>query len=358
MDSAHPQIRNSATLNEIMSQPAAWQKTLQDCASSAVIENILNQTHFRTAWLFVGCGTSYYLAEAAAASWSLQSGQRAFAVPASEVMLFPDASLLRLPGLQAVIISRSGQTSEALIACDLFRSKYKVPTLGITCTAGAPLEGASDLCLVVRSADEQSTVMTRSFTSMLLSLQHLAARLSGDAGFSTSLNSMAIHCASVIGSLAERVEEFVEKHTFSNYVFLGQGPFFGIAREGALKVTEMSCSHGQAYHTLEFRHGPKATVTPDTCLTFLLSQSGNDAERKVLTDMKQLGGTIIAVCNRANTEIRRDSDLVFELGAEIPEAAMLAPFVIPSQLLGFYTGIKKGLMPDCPRNLSRVVILD
>jgi glucosamine--fructose-6-phosphate aminotransferase (isomerizing) len=358
MDRAHPPIRNSATLNEIMSQPQVWQKTLQECDRSPVIETILKQTHSRTAWLFVGCGSSYYLAEAAAASWSLQTGQRAFAVPASEVMLFPDATLLRLLGLQAVIISRSGRTSEALIACELFRSKYKIPTLGITCTAGAPLEGASDICLAVRSADEQSTVMTRSFTSMLLSLQYLAARLAGDAGFSTSLKSMAIHCASVIGSLAERVEEFVDEHTFSNYVFLGQGPFHGIAREGALKVTEMSCSYGQPYHTLEFRHGPMATVTPDTCLTFLLSQSGKDAERKVLTDMKQLGGVIIAVCNRANTEIQRESDLVFELGAEMPEAAMLAPFVIPSQLVGFYTGIKKGLMPDCPRNLSRVVILD
>src|ERR1700737_76873 len=128
MDRAHPPIRNSATLNEIMSQPQVWQKTLEECDSSPVIETILKQTHARTAWLFVGCGSSYYLAEAAAASWSLVTGQRAFAVPASEVMLFPDATLLRMPGLQAVIISRSGRTSEALIACDLFRSKYKIPT--------------------------------------------------------------------------------------------------------------------------------------------------------------------------------------------------------------------------------------
>ena len=358
MDSAPPQTRNSATRNEIMSQPGAWQQTLQDCDSSPAIETVLKQTKSRSAWLFVGCGSSYYLAEAAAASWSLQTGQRAFALPASEVMLFPDVSLLRATGLQAVVISRSGRTSEALLACELFRSKYKIPTLGITGTAGAPLEGACDLCLTVPSADEQSMVMTRSFTSMLLSLQYLAARLSGDAGFSASLKSMAIHCSSVIGSLAERVEGFVEEHTFSNYVFLGQGPFHGIAREGALKVTEMSCSYGQPYHTLEFRHGPKATVTRETCLTFLLSQSGNVAECKVLTDMKELGGTIIAVCNRASAEIQRNSDLVFELGAELPEAAMLAPFVMPSQLLGFYTGIKRGLTPDCPRNLSRVVVLD
>lgn len=358
MDSKHPQVCGSATLSEIMSQPEIWRKSLQDLDSNPAFEQILNQMRSRATWLFIGCGTSYYLAEAAAASWSLQTGQRAFALPASEVMLFPDASLLCSPGLQAVIISRSGRTSEALLAAELLGGKHKIPTLGITCAPGTPLEKACELCLAVLPADEKSTVMTRSFTSMLLSLQHLAARLSGDAGFCASLQAMALDCAAVLGNLAERVQEFVDKHTFSNYVFLGQGPFHGIAREGALKVTEMSCSYGQPYHTLEFRHGPKAIVAPDTCLTFFLSRSGNHAECRVLTDMKELGGTIITVCDRAAAETRRDSDLVFEFGAELPEAAMLAPFVIPAQLLGFYTGIKKGLTPDRPRHLSRIVILD
>jgi glucosamine 6-phosphate synthetase-like amidotransferase/phosphosugar isomerase protein len=56
--------------------------------------------------------------------------------------------------------------------------------------------------------------------------------------------------------------------------------------------------------------------------------------------------------------VRGSSDLVFELEAGVPELFLLAPFIVPAQLLGFHTGIKKGFNPDEPKNLSRVVILD
>jgi glucosamine--fructose-6-phosphate aminotransferase (isomerizing) len=92
-------------------------------------------------------------------------------------------------------------------------------------------------------------------------------------------------------------------------------------------------------------------------LTFFLSESGCQAECEVLAEMKELGGVTIAVCNRANDAIRRCCNLMFEFGFEAPEVATLAPFVVPAQLLGFFTGIKKKLNPDHPKNLTRVVIL-
>jgi glucosamine--fructose-6-phosphate aminotransferase (isomerizing) len=358
MNSSNTEIRDSATLTEIMSQPETWRNVLQDLSASSVFDGIWAQTAERSTWLFVGCGTSYYLAEAAAASRRLQTGRAAFAVPASEIMLFPDTALLHAPSLQAVIISRSGQTSEALRAAELLRRQHKVPTLGITCGTRTPLEAATDLCLSLHSANDQSPVMTRSFTSMLMSLQLLAARSSGDPKLPGELAAVAARCASRIESWARSVEEFVTKRNFAAYAFLGQGAFYGIAREAALKVTEMSCSFGQPFHTLEFRHGPKAIVTAETCLTFFLSETGSEAERKVLVDMKELGGTVVAVCNRADRQIRSNSDLVFELEADVRELAMLAAFVVPVQLIGFHTGVKKGLTPDNPRNLTRVVLLD
>jgi glucosamine--fructose-6-phosphate aminotransferase (isomerizing) len=74
--------------------------------------------------------------------------------------------------------------------------------------------------------------------------------------------------------------------------------------------------------------------------------------------MKLLGGTIIAVCNRASEAVREASDLVLEMESASPEIALLAPFVVPTQLLGYHTGLKKGFNPDEPKNLTRVVILD
>jgi glutamine---fructose-6-phosphate transaminase (isomerizing) len=358
MNSKDSLVQNSITQTELMSQPVIWQKVLPQLEASAAFEKVAKTVAGRRIWIFVGCGTSYYLAETAAAFWRAKTGQLAFAIPGSEIMLFPDKTLLRSEGVQAVVISRSGETSEAVRAAQLLRSEHRVPVLGITCGEKTKLEANSDLCFSLHAADDKSPVMTRSFTSMLLALQQLAARLAGDKSWLASVQQVAKHCESLIDAWADQVETFVRKNTFTNYSFLGQGPLYGIAREGALKLTEMSCSFGQPFHTLEYRHGPKALVTRETLLTFYVSETAEEDETRALSDMKALGGAVIAVCRKATPEITRHSDLVFEFKVEAPEFATLAPFVIPSQLLGLFTGIKKGLTPDAPRNLSRVVMLD
>jgi glutamine---fructose-6-phosphate transaminase (isomerizing) len=351
-------VRNTHTLSEILSQPEVWRSCVRDFSGSAAFQSMLGKAASRKEWLFVGCGTSFYLAEAAAGSWSLLTGQAASALPASELLLFPRLAQLKAKDLQVVVISRSGRTSEAVRVAELLSGTYHLPTLGVTCASDSELSKACELTLVLPAADEKSMVMTRSFTSILLALLHLAVSNGDAAAFASSFETMAAALASRIDAFNDRVESFVSKHSFADYVYLGQGPLFSIAREAALKITEMSCSFAQAYHTLEFRHGPKSIVAPQTCLTFFLSQSGVDAEGDVLVEMKELGGTIVAVCNRATEAVRRSSDLVIELEANVSELVLLAPFVVPAQLLGFHTGIKKGLNPDEPKNLSRVVILD
>jgi glucosamine--fructose-6-phosphate aminotransferase (isomerizing) len=169
---------------------------------------------------------------------------------------------------------------------------------------------------------------------------------------------MAEELAPRVRTIAAEVEAFVHRTEFEDYVFLGQGPFHGIAREAALKVMEMSCSYSQVFHTLEFRHGPKAIVTPATCLTFFLSETAQKEEAEVLSEMKELGGATVAICNRAGETIQQASDLVVQMDTAGDELALLAPYTVPCQLMGFFTGLRKGLNPDEPKNLTRVVILD
>jgi glucosamine--fructose-6-phosphate aminotransferase (isomerizing) len=193
---------------------------------------------------------------------------------------------------------------------------------------------------------------------MLVALQFLAACRARNTSFNDQLHAMAEQFKPRISSLSAYIEAFVNSHTFADYIFLGQGAFHGIAREAALKVMEMSCSYSQFFHTLEFRHGPKAIVSPETCLTFFLSDTGYKAEAEVLREMKELGGVIISVCNRATDTVIRASNLLIEMNFTGHELTSLAPAVVTSQLLGFFTGIRKGLNPDAPKNLSRVVMLD
>ena len=346
------------TRSEILSQPRCWAECFQGLDSKGQLREVGKRWTPPSEWAFFGCGSSYYIALGAAATWTALTGQLARAIPASELLLFPELVLGKDRCFQPVVISRSGQTSEALRAAELLEAKYNIRTLAITCASHQKLEEICTQTIYQLPADEQSTVMTRSFTSMLLGLQALAAERGKQKEFAEGLRRLPDQMAPRMEEIESRVQQFVETHTFADYVYLAQGPFFGIANEGMLKVKETSCSYGQCFHTLEFRHGPKAIVSPATLVTFLLSETGYEEECEVLQEIKGLGATTMVIANHADNAARHAADFLVELKLDVPEFARLAAYIVTGQLLGLYTGLKKGYDPDSPRNLSRAVILN
>lgn len=340
---------------EILSQPACWEICLAELSENQVVTDVVTRFGSMPDWLFVGCGSSYYVALVAAATMKLISGRTARAVPASEILLYPD--LVFSNECVPILISRSGQTSEILKAAEILKERM-VPSIAVTCTRGQLLEDLATMTMVV-PADEKSTVMTRSFTSMLLVLQFLAGRIAGRHDFCEALFAMPESFATAITPLQEQISNFVsQRQLFESYVALGHGPFYGLACEYALKIMEMSVSYAQFFHPLEFRHGPKSIVAPETLVIFLLSEQGYGVECDLLEELKSLGGTTMVVANRASSRVRDLADLLLELSLDFPELARLAPSLVAGQLLGLYTGLKKGLNPDSPRHLSRSVILN
>jgi len=346
------------TRAEILSQPQCWRECFAAFAENDRLGEICRRFPARSDWLFTGCGTSYYIALAAAASWTKLTGLRARAVPASDLLLFPSLLLSGPEPCQPVLISRSGHTSEILKVAEYLELKENIRTLAVSCAPHQPLEEIATATLYLLPADEQSTVMTRSFTSMLLGLQALAAEYAQQAAFAEALRKLPALAQAVLDPLPARLQAFAQGHDFADYVFLAQGPLFGFANEAMLKVKEMSCSYAQAYHTLEFRHGPRAIVSPQILATFLLSETGYEAECEVLQEVKGLGGNTLVVTNTADVGTRQAADFLVELNLDLPEYARLAAYAFTGQLLGYFTGLKKGFDPDRPRHLSRVVILN
>lgn len=343
------------TIAEILSEPQTWRSCLAALDKTAELRELSAKLQRNVEWVFVGCGSSFYLAQVAASTWSILTGDAARAMPASEILLFPKT----LPAVcQIVWISRSGHTSEVIEAARYLKRERSTPTLAVTCSTGTPLEEIATHTIRLAPADENSTVMTRSFTSMLLGLQSLAGFRAGALEFLTALHQLPAEAGKFLPAAQQTIQSLVSARAFADYVFLGQGPLFGVAQESMLKVKEMSCSYAQCFHTLEFRHGPKAIVSPETLLTFFLSESGFDAEVAVLHEMKELGAATLVVANQATPAVRKSADDLIELSLSVPEPGRPAAAVIPGQLLGFYTGLRKGLDPDNPRNLSRVVMLE
>ena len=347
--------QTSNTMNEILRQPECWRQSLRTVAGFELSDTFDAWKGEPPEWLYIGCGTSYYLAQAAAATHSALTGMRARAIPASEVYLYPELSLRQRERFVPVLISRSGRTSEVLRAAEYLRQQMGVPSLAVTCD-GNQLKQVAD-CTIQLPVHELSTVMTSSFTSMLIALQYLSATLAGNFSFVQSLESLPEAMDRLLKSEVSKIQDFVRQHSFEDYVYLGQGAFVGIAAEAALKVMESSCSYAQSFHTMEFRHGPKSIVSPKTMIGFFLSANSYEDELNVLQEMHDLGGTIFAVTNQADTRLASLAHCLIEMGLAGPPLAHLAPAVVWGQLLGVLSGIERGMNPDSPKNLTRSVVL-
>jgi glutamine---fructose-6-phosphate transaminase (isomerizing) len=345
------------TLAEIFSQPAMWRETSEQFEQSGMFRELSRIFSAQTPWLFVACGSSYYLSQAVVAGWQQMFHLPCAAVPASEFLFATRETLRRTGAQQAVLVSRSGETTEVLRAAEILAVDPAVLTLGVTCSAKSTLENLCRHTLRLPWTDEQSTVMTRSFTSILLAFERLGAALAGEAQLIAALDGLPEKVRPWLKANAAKIQDFGAKRGFADLVFLGQGAHYWLAQEAALKVTEMSSSYAQAYHTLEFRHGPRSIASRDTLITFFMSDAAEEEETLLVSELKELGAPTLVIVNRATPALTRSSDLLIELGLDVPEIARLAPAAIPAQLLGVAIGLRKGLNPDAPKNLNRVVTL-
>lgn len=345
----------SATLHEILSQPEIWKKTL--ARAKREHWQLPPVQHPESSLLFVGCGTSLYLAQSAAAAFVRLSGSPACALPSSEVFLFLSNNLPPSKKLLAVTISRSGRTTETVLAASLLRQKLRLPVVSITCYAESDLARECDWQMVLPEAQEKSVVMTRSFTSQLLALILAADKKNSTNSVTQHLVTIPDRGEKLLATAASTVQAIANDETLDHFVFLGQGIFFGAANEAMLKMKEMSLSYSEAYHTLEFRHGPMSIAGKNSLIAFFMSDAGNEHETRVLADMKNLGVRTLVFTSRADNAIRAHADYLFELGEGLAEEARLLLAVPIIQLLGYYRALAKNLDPDVPRNLSQVVTL-
>jgi len=346
------------TLAEITSQPHIWAEAKSQLRKAGILDRLAETFSPRSPWLFVGCGSSYYLSRIIAAIWTKHFYIPATGVPASELLFAPGETLRQVGAEQIVLMSRSGETTEVLRVAELLQAHKTVQTLGVTCNPQSLLEKLCTHTFTLAWADEKSTVMTRSFTAILLAFQRLGLQMiGGDSQLSAALDQLPAKGRAWFGVNAQKIQDFARKRKFADYVFLGQGVHYWIAKEAGLKVTEMASSFAQVYHSLEFRHGPRSIAGPDTLITFYISDAAKEAEITLVRELKELGAAICVVVNRATPELRAHSDLVIELALDGPEFARYALTAIPAHLLGTAVGLRKGLNPDAPKNLTRAVVL-
>lgn len=348
-------IKGSHTWQEVLSQPQAWRRTLAAFAAvKAPLEDFLNRADFDQA-LVIGCGSSYYLAQSAAATLASHAGIPARAFPSSELWLFPGTAMIGRKLLLAV--SRSGATTETLRALERFRESSSEPVLAVTCYPESPLARQADFALVARDAKEQSIAQTRSFTSMLLLTQALTATLARDEGMLERLGRLPEALDDLVARLGDLPQQLGADKSIERIFFLGGGPLYGLANEAMLKTKEISLSHAEAYHPLEFRHGPMSMVNERTLVVGFLSDTGLAEELRVLKEMGSLGARTLALAEDDSVLSGWRPDYVIKLRSGLDEWER-GPLYLPVvQRTAYHRAMAKGLNPDRPNNLTAVVKL-
>ncbi|MEW2808945.1 SIS domain-containing protein [Streptomyces massasporeus] len=287
--------------DELTSQPECWARAASEAPRFV---EVLPAPGERVA--IVGCGTSYFMAQAAAA---LREGAGQGETDAFAASEFPHGRRYD----RVVALTRSGTTTEVL---DLLgRLKGATPTTAITADPDTPVKAAADALAVLDFADERSVVQTR-FATTALTLLRAHLGLHPDTAVTDARTALA-------EPLPEGIVEC------GQFTFLGRGWTVGLANEAGLKMREATLAWAEAYPAMEYRHGPISVSTAGTA-TWMLG----DAPDGLAEQVRGTGALWIAEALDPLAELVRVHRLAVAVAAS------------------------RGLDPDTPRHLTRSVILE
>jgi len=333
---------NYATFGEIKSQTQAWTQALE-LIHAVQLPKAENYDQI----IFTGCGSTYYLSLAAAALYQELTGRVARAVPGSELLLNAN-TILANQNILLAAISRSGTTTETVKAVEKFKAD-KLGDVLVISNYDEVLSCLADINIVIPNGQEESVAQTRSFASMYVAAAGFAARMAGRNDLLDRMASLPETGERLIQDFEPAARQIGENLDFDRFYFLGSGIRYGLACEVNLKMKEMTLTHSEPFHFLEFRHGPMSMVNENTVVVGLVSESNFIHENTVLHEMRALGGKTVALGESG-------IDIAFESG--VPECVQGVLYLPVLQLMAFYRSLAKGLNPDRPNNLVAVIKLD
>lgn len=353
-------------LKEIHEQPRAVGETVREKLTEGGIgfpELPDPPSGFDRVYL-IACGTAYHAGLVAEYQWESLLELPVHAMIASE---FRYRAVPVDPRTLVVAVSQSGETVDTLMAVRKARERG-AKVIAVVNTVGSAIERESNGVVYTRAGIEIGVAATKTFTAQLAGLSLLGLRLAeGFNGLSPlalregieSLAALPGRLASAL-SLERDVTELAERfYTAHDFLFLGRGPLYPIALEGALKLKEISYIHAEGYPAGEMKHGPIALIDERMPVVVLVTK--RFAYEKVLSNIEEVKarkGIVIALTDRPDDPTL--IDLVDHVLA-VPSAegfALPAVYTVPLQLLAYHIAVLRGTDVDQPRNLAKTVTVE
>ena len=356
-------------LKEIFEQPKVIQDTLDGRVSkNAVLEQAFGlaapELFDQVKSVQIGaCGTSSH-AGLVAKYWIESIAKIPCQVDIASDYRYRD--IIVTPGTLFVTISQSGETADTLAALRYARKRDYVATLAICNVATSSLVRESTLSMLTLAGQEIGVASTKAFTTQLAILLVLAIVLGRRTGLTAAAEKKLVKELHKLPeaientlALKKQIKTIAKQFSDKNHsLFLGRGIQYPVAKEGALKLKEISYIHAEAYPAGELKHGPLALV--DNKMPVVAVAPNNDLLGKLkanLSEVSARGGKLYVF---ADESIGYESEKRLKV-INVPSCSeILAPivFTVPLQLLSYYVALTKGTDVDHPRNLAKSVTVE
>jgi glutamine---fructose-6-phosphate transaminase (isomerizing) len=273
-----------------------------------------------------------------------------------------------------IVITQSGETADTLAAQREALTRG-IKTIAISNMPDTTIVREAGAALITGAGPERSIPATKSFTTQVTILYLMALFLARKRGRMTSevtrsylkrLLQLPEAIEKSLSTWDRLAEEFGRVHfQAEKFLYLGRGVHYAIAREGALKLKEISYAHAEGYPVGELKHGPNALVDENLPVVVLATCDRRDPDsvlryRRTLDVMKEVRsrrGQLVTVATEGDQEVAAIADQIFYVPA-VPELLLPILEVIPLQLFAYYVAVKKGYDVDHPRNLVKAVVTE
>jgi len=332
-------------LKEIYEQPQAFFNTVQAEDKNRIPRFVSHADSINV----VACGSSYhaglifkYLLEDAC-----KIPVRVDA--ASEFRYFPPPY-----GGLVIGISQSGETADTLIALRQARA-HNCHTLAITNVLGSSISRVAEATLFMRAGPEISVAATKSFVAQLAVLMRIV-----DARSEGKYTDILLHAHQAIEEvlLMDLSSAVALCRGAESIFYIGRGPFYPVALEGALKMKEISYIHAEGFAAGELKHGPFALLSPETpVIAICLPGETYGVMVSNIKEIKARGAPVIALGMNGDYDLPEIADLFIPL-PKTPNFTEVLTSLVVLQLLAYHTAVALGRDVDKPRNLAKSVTVE
>ena len=343
-------------LREIHEEPKAASDTLNSIMKqSGDIRSFLSNERYEMIYT-TGSGTSYHAGLAGQYAIGTLTKRTVSSIPASEFRRW-------LPMLTTKFLllafSQSGESADVL---DAVRAALErdASILAITNTPKSSLSKIARYVLLTRAGNELAVTATKTFVSQLAAVYLLSLELGIKSSEVEQWRRWLLDVPDLVGKTiklnAKLTEELAGKHKDKSIFFvLGSGPNYVTALEGALKLKEACNVFAEGFASREFLHGPVQLVNERTPIVLIVPPHELQGESmSLIKDLKRFKAPLIAVSEEGRG-IENACERLLPIPKGVPEVFSPILNVVPLQLLAYYLSVSRGLNPDKPEKLSKVV---